>query len=105
MLLAWTTRALFESGLDSAPWNGDNVTSDDAMGYFLGEVIGTKTLNKEDGNRPTRLVGQNVGVSALIALFIFICLSRSKFIIFVSTFQHASSNLISTLTSITHNQL
>ncbi len=32
MLLAWTTRALFESRSSTAPWNQVNATSSDATG-------------------------------------------------------------------------
>ena len=85
MLLTWTTRALFESGTSSAPWSGTNVTSNDAIGYFFNEIIGMETF---DGTGASRLVGQNVGYSLLVAIIIFICLAKSKLNTFVSTFHH-----------------
>ena len=76
MLLTWTTRALFESGASDAPWDqGTNMTSTEAEGYFTGEIIGMKTF---DGTGASRLVGQNVGYSLLVAVLIFLALANSK---------------------------
>lgn len=76
MLLAWTTRALFQSGSSTAPWNENNATSSDATDYFYNDIIGMSTLVEADGNVPTRLVGPNVGYSCLTFALIFICLAH-----------------------------
>jgi hypothetical protein len=76
MLLAWTTRALFESGSSTTPWNQEDATSSNATDYFFNDIIGMNTLVKEDGNVPTRLVGPNVGYSLLQFAIIFICLAH-----------------------------
>ncbi len=34
MLLAWVTRAFFESWSDEAPWTNKGITGEDAVGYF-----------------------------------------------------------------------
>ena len=75
MLIAWTTRALFESGSVTAPWNSPNLTSSDAKDYFLNQLIGMETLDPDNGSRPTRLVGQNVGYSFLVHFVIFLCVA------------------------------
>lgn len=76
VLIAWTTRALFESGSPNAPWNQANLTSSMATEYFNNEVIGMETLVEEDGNVPTRLIGTNVGYSLLIFVLVVLCLFK-----------------------------
>lgn len=76
MLITWTARALFESGAADAPWNSEeNLTVKNATDYFFGEYAGMKTLRADD-QRPTRLVGANVGYSFLVHFFIFICVAK-----------------------------
>lgn len=70
MLLTWTTRALFESGDASAPWNIAGSTVGNATDYFFGHIIGMETVGED--LQPTRLVGENVGYSFLIQVLIFL---------------------------------
>jgi solute carrier family 6 GABA transporter-like protein 1 len=74
MLIAWVTNAFFNSFSNSAPWkNPEGVTGEEAKNYFYSNIIGMSTLD-EDG-RPTRLVGANVGYSALTWFIIFLCVA------------------------------
>ena len=77
MLLSWTLRTLCESGLDSAPWGAEEVDGSSATGYFIDKIVGMETLG--DSLRPTRLIGVNVGYSALTFSIIFLCSAFGKF--------------------------
>ena len=61
MLIAWTVRALFESGLDSAPWQDEASNSTIAAGYFTDTITGLGSVQKD--MNPTKLIGTNVGKS------------------------------------------
>lgn len=73
MLIAWVINAFFDSWSDSAPWDQDGVSGEDAVGYFVNEIIGASTLG--GAGRPTRIVGANVGYSALTWFLIWACLA------------------------------
>ena len=65
------TTAFFDSFGDDHPWEeGDG---DAAVSYFFNDIIGMDTL--ESDLRPTRLVGANVGYSALTWFTIWACLA------------------------------
>jgi solute carrier family 6 GABA transporter-like protein 1 len=72
MLLGWVSRASFESWSEEAPWTDENVTGEQAITYFLEEIIGIKTLG--DDGKPTTVVGQNVGYSFFCWVCIYLCL-------------------------------
>ena len=78
MLIAWTMRALFESGSASSPWMSQNVTADEASGYFFDELIGMETLTPENGLRPNRVIGTNIGYAFLVQFIIFISVAFGK---------------------------
>jgi solute carrier family 6 GABA transporter-like protein 1 len=73
MLLSWVTRAFFESFGSNDPWANQDVTGADAVGYFYTQIIGMDTLG--DDLRPTRVVGANVGYSALVWIIVWACLA------------------------------
>lgn len=64
MLIAWVVNAFFDSFGSNDPWGRDDINGTVAVDYFIGEVIGAKTLG-EDG-APTRMVWANVGYSFLV---------------------------------------
>jgi hypothetical protein len=71
MLISWTLRALFESGSSESPWSNDEVEVSEATSYFNEKIVGMETLGAT--LTPTRLLGVNVGYSALTYVFIFFC--------------------------------
>lgn len=73
VLIAWVINAFFDSWSDSAPWDQEGVSGEDAADYFVNEIIGAGTLGKS--GRPTRVVGANVGYSALTWFLIWACLA------------------------------
>jgi solute carrier family 6 GABA transporter-like protein 1 len=70
MLIAWVLNAFFDSWSDSAPWSNQEVNGTVAVDYFVNDIIGQKTVGDDD--RPTRVVGANVGYSFLIWFIIFL---------------------------------
>ena len=64
ILIAWVLNAFFDSFGSDDPWDREGVNGTVAIDYFVGEIIGAKTLS-EDGS-PTRMVWANVGYSALV---------------------------------------
>jgi len=70
MLIAWVVNAFFDSFGDSI-WN-TNPTGDESFEYFYLDIIGAKTVKDGDA---TRLVGANVGYSALTWLIIYLCVA------------------------------
>jgi len=73
MLLAWVSRAFFESWSSEAPWTEEGITGEEAVGYFMDTIIGMSTLGPD--LRPTRVLGVNVGYSALVWICIWACLA------------------------------
>lgn len=73
MLIAWTVRALFESGLDSAPWQDEASNSTIAAGYFTDTITGLGSVQKD--MNPTKLIGTNVGYALLVQTIIFFCIA------------------------------
>lgn len=71
-LLVWDVRLfIFSFQGSQAGYRNDNAT--EALAWFAGTVTGASTA-RENG-LPTRLVGPNVGILALIWLIIFLCLA------------------------------
>lgn len=64
MLIAWVVHAFFDSFGSEDPWGKPDVNGTVAVDYFVGEIIGAKTLG--DDGRPTRMVWPNVGCAALV---------------------------------------
>jgi len=62
VLIAWVINAFFDSFGTGDPWAEDGTTGGNAIDYFVNKIIGADTV--EDG-RATRVVGANVGYSAL----------------------------------------
>jgi solute carrier family 6 GABA transporter-like protein 1 len=73
VLIAWVIHGFFDSFGSGDPWAKEGTTGEEAVTYFLEEIIGTKTLGPD--GRPTRLVGANVGYSALAWFLIWACLA------------------------------
>lgn len=65
MLIAWVINAFFSSFSESSPWENDSVSSADATGYFFNMIVGMETMGGSDTG-PTRIVGANIGYSALV---------------------------------------
>jgi len=72
VLIVWCVNAFFHSWTDSAPWD-DNPNAGEATGYFFNEIVGMSSLTADDPFDSTRLVGANVGYSALIWFIIWAC--------------------------------
>lgn len=73
VLIAWVIHAFFDSFGDDAPWAEEGTNGTVAINYFLDNIIGMDTL--EESGRPTRVVGVNVGYSALAWFLIWACLA------------------------------
>ena len=73
ILLAWTSRAFFESFGDNDPWADEEVTGESAVEYFTNHIIGMETLG--DDLRPTRIVPQNVGYAVMVWICVWACLA------------------------------
>ena len=78
MLITWTTRALFESGSSTAPWNVEGSTIEDATNYFFNDIIGMESVG--DDGQPTRIIGANVGYNFLIQMLIYLCIGFGKYL-------------------------
>lgn len=72
MLIAWVINAFFSSFSESSPWENDSVSSADATGYFFNMIVGMETMGGSDTG-PTRIVGANIGYSALVWFIIWAC--------------------------------
>ncbi|KAG7355267.1 sodium:neurotransmitter symporter family protein [Nitzschia inconspicua] len=73
VLNAWVCNAFFSSWRADAPWGTENLTGEDAVNYFIDEIIGERTAG--DDQRPTRVVWRNVGFSAMCWVLIFLCVA------------------------------
>lgn len=73
ILFAWILRAFFESFSDEAPWDNEEITGTDAFSYFFDEIVEQSTLRED--NRPTTLVGTNVGYSAASWFITWLCVA------------------------------
>ena len=73
VLVAWVSRAFFDSFGDKDPWAKEGTTGKDAVSFFYTKIVGTATLGPNQ--RPTRVLGQNVGFSALAWFLIWACLA------------------------------
>jgi len=71
VLIGWVVNAFFASWNPNAPWGNPDVTGDEAVTYFYNEIIGMETVVSED-LRPSRVVGKNVGYTALVWFAIFL---------------------------------
>lgn len=73
VLIAWVIHAFVDAfGADSI-YTQQNTTGSDAITYFYSDIIGMDTLGED--LRPTRVVGANVGYSALAWFIIWACLA------------------------------
>ncbi|CAB9501948.1 chloride-dependent neutral and basic amino acid transporter B [Seminavis robusta] len=70
MLIAWVVHAFFDSFGSDDPWGHPDTNGTVAVEYFVGEIIGAKTLG--DDGRPTRMVWANVGCAALVWTMCFL---------------------------------
>lgn len=70
VLIAWVVKAFVKSFDEDAPWGKPGLTGGEAVEYFNDEIIGMATVTDSDLT-PTRIVGENVGYSALVWLIIF----------------------------------
>ena len=73
VLIAWVVNAFFSSWDPEAPWSNPNLTGEEAVGYFVNDIIGAGTVPDDQG--PSRLVRRNVGFAFLTWLIIFLCIA------------------------------
>lgn len=73
VLISWVTHAFFDSFGNDHPWAKDGTTGDEAIDYFFNKIIGMETVG--DDGRPTRVIGANVGFSALVWFVVWLCLA------------------------------
>ena len=73
VLVAWVFNAFFSSWDDDAPWGNPDLTGEEAVNYFINDIIGAGTV-PEDGS-PTRIVARNVGFAFLTWCIIFLCIA------------------------------
>jgi hypothetical protein len=73
VLVAWVLNAFFSSWSSTSPWGDPDLTSQQAVDYFINDIIGASTV-QEDGN-PTRVVGRNVGFAFLSWVICFMCVA------------------------------
>jgi hypothetical protein len=73
VLVAWVLNAFFSTWSPDSPWNDPNLTTGDAVNYFMNDIIGSSTVG--DDGRPTRIVGRNVGFAFLSWLICFLCVA------------------------------
>jgi len=74
VLIVWVINAFFHSFTDNAPW-GNDPNADEATTYFFNDIVGMGTLKGEHPYSPTRLIGTNVGYSALVWFIIWACIA------------------------------
>jgi hypothetical protein len=67
VLIAWVINAFFDSFGDDDPWAKEGTTGKIATNYFINKIIGAGTLGAD--GRPTRIVWDNVGYSALACTY------------------------------------
>ena len=73
VLIAWVANAFFSSWDADAPWGNPDLTGEEAVDYFINDIIGAGTLS-EDG-RPTRIIGRNIGFAFLTWFVVFLCVA------------------------------
>mmetsp|Transcript_20654 Transcript_20654/g.48744 ORF Transcript_20654/g.48744 Transcript_20654/m.48744 type:complete len:547 (+) Transcript_20654:40-1680(+) len=73
VLISWVMNAFFDSWSEDAPWNNEDLTGDDAVGYFLTKIIGNETVGEDQ--KPSRLVTANVLYTMLTWFIIFLCVA------------------------------
>jgi solute carrier family 6 GABA transporter-like protein 1 len=69
VLIGWVVKAFVSSWDEDAPWGNPGITGSDAVGYFYDEIVGMSTVVDADLT-PTRIVGSNVGYTALVWMFV-----------------------------------
>jgi len=74
VFIAWVANALVSTWDDDAPWGTPGLTSDEAISYFHSNIVGMDTVTTRD-LKPTRIVGKNIGYSAMIWIFVFMVTS------------------------------
>lgn len=72
ILFAWILRAFVES-FSTDQWGNPNITGSEAFSYFFDDIVEQSTLTET--NRPTRLVGANVGYSACNWFITWLCVA------------------------------
>jgi solute carrier family 6 GABA transporter-like protein 1 len=74
VLIAWVVNAFFDSFTDNGPWGDPDLSGKDAISYFYNDIIGMSTVTDPD-LRPSRIVGKNVGYTALVWSIVYIIMS------------------------------
>ena len=69
-----SSSAFFDSFGDDDPWAKKGGDGSEASKYFFNEIVGMDTV-REGSLRPTRLVGANVGYSAVVWMCVWLCLA------------------------------
>lgn len=69
VLIGWVVKAFVSSWHEDAPWGFPGITGSDAVRYFYDEIVGMSTVVDADLT-PTRIVGSNVGYTALVWIFV-----------------------------------
>lgn len=70
VLIGWVVNAFVSSWDDDAPWANPDITGDEAISYFYNNIVGMGTVTDSD-LKPSRIVGKNVGYTALVWLVVF----------------------------------
>jgi solute carrier family 6 GABA transporter-like protein 1 len=73
VLIAWVANAFFDTWGSDSPWTDEDVTGGVAVNYFIDEIIGASTVSGD--GRPTRMVGRNVGFTALVWIIVYLCVA------------------------------
>ena len=58
---------------EDAPWGKPGLTGEEAVNYFYNDIVGMDTVTDSD-LMPTRIVGANVGYTALVWIFVYLAL-------------------------------
>jgi len=72
VLIAWVINGFFDTFSPDSPWQDPDVTGDQAVDHFIGNIIGASTVPDGGMGSPTRLVAKNVGYTALTWFLIFL---------------------------------
>eukprot|EP00536_Pseudo-nitzschia_multiseries_P000514 jgi/Psemu1/317342/estExt_fgenesh1_pm.C_60034 len=76
VLVGWVVNAFVSSWWDEdAPWGKPGLSGEEAVDYFYNEIVGTSTVATGPDLLPTRIVGANVGYTALVWTVVFASLS------------------------------
>uniref|UniRef100_A0A7S4AC14 Transporter n=3 Tax=Pseudo-nitzschia australis TaxID=44445 RepID=A0A7S4AC14_9STRA len=73
VLIGWVVNAFVSSWDEDAPWGKPGLTGEEAANYFYNDIVGINTVTDSD-LMPTRIVGANVGYTALVWILVYLSL-------------------------------